>query len=260
MTKRKQSCQGGRKSTKLDLNVKHTLCLRMHTRQPDRGVRSQDSTACSWEAARGGQRGGGADGKRWQGVSRRKYPNYTHSDTLTQRREVSNRLKGDYTLFTGAHVKTQDHRQVEAKDAQANRTENRRGSTTARHRLKRSPASEEAECLRWTQVQPRTKTRIPNVNVPNNTTSEYQNTDWQQEKRRNSQVHNRSGRRQRTHLVELGSWNVVTCSHEVPGMRLALQWDVLRAWHIHWISKAQREKKNVKYFIRFYHADYTLKW
>ena len=40
VTRRKQSCQGGSKSTKLDLNVKHTLCLRMYTQQPDRGAQN----------------------------------------------------------------------------------------------------------------------------------------------------------------------------------------------------------------------------
>ena len=52
VTRRKQSCQGGSKSTKLDLNVKHTLCLQMCTQQPGRGAQNQRNTSYFSKKAR----------------------------------------------------------------------------------------------------------------------------------------------------------------------------------------------------------------
>ena len=88
----------------------------------------------------------------------------------------------------------------------------------------RSITSDKKEHLILIQVQSSKKMRILNVNVPNNITSTYQYIKTDRNRKGVTAESIIPVETLKTHLSwNWAPWYVVTCSHEVPEMWLALQ-------------------------------------
>ena len=192
MTKRKQSCQGGRKSAKLDLNVKHTLCVRMHTHQPDGecGVRTAPP------APEGRHEEGRGEAAQTETVTRCLQTEIRELQTKRNSHSKTTSVKLMKGRLSTVHTGTRQGARPQTGGSKRCPGEQDRELPQQHCRQRLGEARQRGRAAtRRTQVPPRTKTGIPNANVPDDTASKYQNTDWQRQTRSKSRAHNRSGRR-----------------------------------------------------------------